>query len=153
LIINESDPTATAKELAALIATRNDFLFNGNAPVRIAAEAGKMPRAIKVTVEAVQVLAHELCVPLKRTRKKDEEKLVPSKLTEEIARILLWGLEGRLGLKPFHGITTAPVLKHDGSMRFIGGYDPESGLWCCKVPELNVPERPTEADARSALQR
>jgi putative DNA primase/helicase len=153
LIINESDPTATAKELAALVATRNDFLFNGNAPVRIAVEAGKMPRAIKVTVEAVRVLAHELCVPVKTIRKKDNEQLVRTKLSEEIARIYLWGLEGRWGLKPFHGITTAPVLKHDGSMRFVEGYDPESGLWCCTVPELNSPERPTEADARAALQR
>ena len=32
LVINEADPTATAKELAALIAARDDFLFNGHAP-------------------------------------------------------------------------------------------------------------------------
>ena len=96
LIINGSDPTATAKELAALIATRNDFLFNGNAPVRIAVEAGKMPRAIKVTVEAVRVLAHELCVPVKTIRKKDNEQLVRTKLSEEIARIYLWA-RGAMG--------------------------------------------------------
>ena len=30
LIVNESDPTATAAELAALFAAREDFLFNGH---------------------------------------------------------------------------------------------------------------------------
>src|SRR5262245_7813806 len=33
LIINSSDPTATAKDLAVLIAKHDDFLFNGHAPV------------------------------------------------------------------------------------------------------------------------
>ena len=51
LMISGSDPTATAKDLAALIAKRVDFLFNGHAPVRIADEAGCLPRALEVTTE------------------------------------------------------------------------------------------------------
>jgi len=38
LVINESDPTATAKELATLIAKTDNFLFNGYGPIKIAAE-------------------------------------------------------------------------------------------------------------------
>src|SRR5262249_23221646 len=65
LIINGSDPTATAKDLAALIATRDDFLFNGNAAVRIAVEAGYPPRALEVVTDAVRVFAHKICIPVK----------------------------------------------------------------------------------------
>ena len=65
LIISGSDPTATAKHLAALIAKRDDFLFNGHAPIHIAAEADCLPRALEVTTEIVRVLAHEICIPTK----------------------------------------------------------------------------------------
>lgn len=54
LFINPHDPTATAKELAGIIARDTEFLFNGNAPVRITAEDDEMPRAIEVTNEAVR---------------------------------------------------------------------------------------------------
>jgi len=50
------------------------------------------------------------------------------------------------------GITTAPVLKDDGSIRIASGYDRESGLWCHDIPDLILPDRPTESDARDALQ-
>ena len=60
---------------------------------------------------------------------------------------------GSWGLKTFRGITTAPILKNDGSIRIASGYDRETGLWCHNIPDLNIPERPTEADARAALHR
>ena len=44
LLIDNSNPTATARRLAALIAQRYDFLFNGNAPVRIAVEGQSATR-------------------------------------------------------------------------------------------------------------
>ena len=65
LVINESDPTATAKELAALIAKTDNFLFNGYGPIKIAAEANGIPRALEATTEAIRVVAHEVaCLPL-----------------------------------------------------------------------------------------
>src|SRR5262249_22489153 len=65
LVTDSSDPAAAAKQLAELIAQRDDFLFNGNWPVHIMAEAGGMPKAVEVTKEAVRVLAHEICNPVK----------------------------------------------------------------------------------------
>src|SRR5262249_50448247 len=114
LAINTSDPTATAKKLAELIAKRNDFLFNGNTVVHVAAEAGCMPRALKVTTEMVRVLAHEICVPIKLAA---DGKRTRAPLSNDIALLYLNGLEGRWELKPFHGITTAPILSIDGSIR------------------------------------
>jgi hypothetical protein len=58
-----------------------------------------------------------------------------------------------VGVKDICGITTAPILNHDGSIRIARGYDRETGLWCYNIPDLNIPERPTEADAGTALLR
>jgi hypothetical protein len=149
LLITDSNPTAAAKELAGLIAARDDFLFNGNAPVRVAVEANGMPHALEVTTEAVRVLAHEICNPIKRIKQSD----IPVALKTDIANIYLHGLEGRWGLKPFRGITTAPILGEDGSIRNASGYDADSGLWCHNIPALDIPEQPTGREAKAALER
>jgi hypothetical protein len=60
---------------------------------------------------------------------------------------------GEWNLQPLSGITTTPVLAADSRIRDVAGYDPETGLWCCRVPELIVPERPNFADAESAVRR
>ena len=159
LIVSASDPTATAIELAALFATREDFLFNGHAPVHVAIETDNFPRAIEVTTEAVRVHAHKLCRPVKivkaketkGTKKTRDAATVPVALSKDIAALYLNGLEGAWGLRNFRGITTSPILKDDGSIRVAAGYDRETGLWCHNIPELVIPERPTTADARPAL--
>ena len=56
-----------------------------------------------------------------------------------------------MGLRSFRGITTAPILNNDGALRNARGYDADSGLWCYNVPELKIPQRPTEEDAKAAL--
>jgi hypothetical protein len=103
LIIDGSNLTATAKQLAKLFAQRRRFLFNGHEPVEIVAETG-MPRAIAVTNEAVRVFAHEICTPVKIVK----GKTIRTTLSKDIAGLYLRGLQGRWGLKPFNGITTAP---------------------------------------------
>jgi hypothetical protein len=151
LIISSSNPTAAAKDLATLIARRDDFLFNGYAPVRIAAEAGYLPRALEVTTEMVRVLAHEICVPIKVRSKNGVTERIPVPLSKDIAQLYLQGLEGSWGLEPFHGIVTAPLLSDDGKIRIARGYDAVSGLWCHDIPDVHVPEQPTRQDAERAL--
>ena len=153
LVIRGADPTAAAKELAALIAKRDDFLFNGHTPIHIAVEANGMPRALEVTTEMVRVLAHEICIPTKMRVTKDKVEKIPVALSKDIAQLYLHGLEGRWGLKPFHGITTAPILSKDGSIRIASGYDPATGLWCHNIPEIKIPAKPSEAAAKAALMR
>ena len=151
LAINEADPTATAKELAALIAKRDDVLFNGYAPVRVAVEADELPRALELITEAVRVYAHELCQPVKLRKTKNKIEHIPVPLSKDIAQLYLNGLEGKWGLRSFRGITTAPILRDDGDIRIARGYDRETGLWCHNIPDLAIPNRPTEAEARAAL--
>ena len=153
LIIDGSDPTATAKRLATLIAQRNDFLFNGYAPARVADEAGCLPRALEVTTEMVRVLAHEICVPTKVRTTKGKVERIPVPLNKDIAQLYLHGLEGRWRLNLLRGIVTAPLLADDGSIRIASGYDPRSALWCHNIPNVNVPAEPTEGDAARALTR
>jgi hypothetical protein len=147
LIVNSSDPTATAKDLATLIAKRDDFLFNGNAAVHIAIEAGYPPRALEVVTDTVRVLAHKICIPTKR----QGDKRIKVPLSKDIAQLYLYGLEGSWGLKPFNGITTAPILGDDGSIRTASGYDARSKLWCYNIPDITVPAKPTKNDAEQAL--
>ena len=150
LTINNSDPTATAKELARLIAERDDFLFNGHAPVRIAVEADYLPRALVVTPEAIRVLAHEICIPVKA---RSGLSPAPAPLSKDIAQLYLRGLEGRWRLRPLRGITTAPILDSRGNIRVATGYDVSTGLWCYNIPNLILPEKPSEEDAKEALYR
>jgi hypothetical protein len=147
LVINESDPTATARELAGLIAAHDDFLFNGYAPVRIAVEADELPRALEVTTEAVRVYAHTLCHPVKIRK----GAMVAVPLSKDIAQLYLNGLEGAWGLRSFRGITTAPILRDDGAIRVAAGLDRDTGLWCHNIPDLTIPAQPTQDDARAAL--
>jgi Bifunctional DNA primase/polymerase, N-terminal len=149
LIVHTANPPATAKALAALIAQRQDFLFNGNAPVRICVEASGLPRAVPVTTETIRVLAHQISNPVKATKSGRKRAAV----TRDVAALYLNGLEGSWGLRAFRAITTAPILSADGSVRAAQGYDEASGLWCHDIPTLDIPEAPTEAEARGALSR
>jgi hypothetical protein len=144
------DPTAVAKELAKLIAPGDHYFFNGNAPVRIAAELNDMPRAIEVTAEHVRVLAHELSRPVKQT---NNGLLAPTEVKTDVANIYLRGLEGCWGLKHFAGIATTPILSSDGTIRSMDGYDPITGLWCHNIPVLDIPSSPTGQEASAALLR
>ena len=153
LVINDSDPTETAKKLGELFARRNDFLSNGYVPIQVVVDADNMPRAVEITIESVRIYAHEVCRPIKERRTKRGAEMVAVPLSKDIAQLYLYGLDGRWGLKTFRGITTAPILKGDGSIRVANGYDRETGLWCRNIPDLNIPERPTEADAKAALHR
>src|SRR5262249_52283892 len=113
LVINEADPTATAKKLAKLIAKRDDFLFNGHTLIRIVSEADSMPRAVGATTEAVRVVAHEICSPTKIRHTKHGEERVAGPLNPDISQLYLNGLEGRWGGRSILWNSTPPLLHHD----------------------------------------
>jgi hypothetical protein len=60
---------------------------------------------------------------------------------------------GEWRLPPFNGIAAAPLLQDSGEIRTVEGYDPTSGMWCEKVPDLTglIPDRPTKDCAAKAL--
>lgn len=57
-------------------------------------------------------------------------------------------------VRPLRGIVEAPTLRRDGSLAASQGYDPASALFVhCPNVSLDMPDRPTLADAREAFGR
>lgn len=58
------------------------------------------------------------------------------------------------GVRPLHGITSAPVLRPDGSVWSTPGYDEVTGMLLAARGELpRIPEAPTRVDALEAVAR
>ena len=71
-------------------------------------------------------------------------------LPDRVAQMYL-DMHGEWGLPPLAGISTAPLLSADGSVRTADGYDPATALWCRSVPTLRLPKEPSREDAENAL--
>ena len=78
--------------------------------------------------------------------------LIPVTLPDRVAQMYL-DMVGDWRLSPLAGISTAPLLSADGSVRIADGYDPDTGLWCRSVPTLSLPSAPSRTDAEEALRR
>jgi len=74
-------------------------------------------------------------------------------LPERVASLALDHRNAWRRLPPLEGITSAPLLGDDGTIRTAQGYDPTTGFFCFAAPEVNVPERPTRLEAEAALLR
>src|SRR5437667_4075007 len=147
-MVHIGDLPATARALRDLLANCG-YLFDRDVPVKLVqpSDGGPM-RAIPLTANNVVIEAHRLCRPVKLNR---QGELAAITLPERVARMYLD--MGEWKLQPLAGLTTAPVLAADGRIRDVEGYDPETGLWCCRVPKLVVPERPRFQDRKTALRR
>jgi hypothetical protein len=140
---------ATAEALRDLLAVSGK-LFDRDLPVRIIRPAdGGPPSATLLTKHYVVMEAHRLCQPVK-VDSKGERTLVT--LPERVAQMYL-DMAGEWALPPLAGISTAPLLSAEGDVRSADGYDRATGLWCCSVPKLRLPVRPSRADAMAALKR
>ncbi|MBV9154045.1 MAG: hypothetical protein JO204_19955, partial [Alphaproteobacteria bacterium] len=148
LMVHGGDLPATARGLRNLLA-EGEYLFDRDVPVKLVqpSDGGPM-RAVPLTANTVVIEAHDVCQPVKLNR---QGELVAVTLPERVARMYLD--MGEWSLRPLAGITTAPVLAADGSIRDVEGYDTETGLWCCRVPKLLVPEQSGFEDAKTALHR
>jgi hypothetical protein len=146
LVIHSGNLPGTAAALRDLLVASEKF-FDRGMPVRIIIPAdGGPPSVIRLTPHRVVIEAHELCQPVKLI----DDGRVAATLPERVARMYL-DMAGDWNLPPLTGITTAPLLADDGGIRWAQGYDRATGLWCCDVPKLVIPERPTRAMADAAL--
>ena len=149
LIVHRGSLPETAETLRDLLAT-SGRLFNRGLPVRVVRPAdGSPPSAIPLTRHNVVIEAHRLCQPVQVDRKGN---LIPVTLPDRVAQMYL-DMFGEWGLPPLMGISTAPLLSADGSVRTADGYDPATKLWCRSVQTLKLLERPSFADAEEALRR
>jgi hypothetical protein len=147
LMVHSGDLPATAYALRDLFAEAG-HLFDRGMPVKLVQPAnGGAMEAKPLTVSGVVVEAHRLCQPVKIDH---NDKHIAITLPDRIARMYL-DLTGEWNLPPLVGISSAPILAADGTISDTAGYDSASGLWCCKVPPLDLPERPRRENAAAAL--
>ena len=146
LIVDPGDLPATARELRDLLAASGRF-FDRGVPIKIVPDAnGRAPTATELTPNKVVMAAHDFCRPVRE----QGDELVRVTLPQRVGRMYL-DLAGEWNLQPLAGITTAPVLAPDGTVRTAEGYDPMTQLWCARVPILTMPDQPSRKEAEAAL--
>jgi hypothetical protein len=144
-----SDLPETTRELRDILAAGANLFDRGGIVVKLARPAdGGAPVAIELTSNGVIVEAHRLCQPVAWSG----DALKGVTLPDRVANMYL-DMRGDWRLAALDGVTTAPVLTADGSILSRDGYDPGTRLWCAKVPHVAVPEKPTRAEAVTALAR
>jgi putative DNA primase/helicase len=149
LVIDVGNLPAAAREVRDALASHG-CVFARGMPVKVVRSAkGGLPKAIPLTPDQIVVETHRLRQPVRLDR---HGRLVPMMLPTRVARMYL-GMLDEWNLPPLAGICTASLLASDGSVRTAEGYDQSTGLWCANVPALQIPERPTRADAEAALRR
>ena len=124
LVIHAGNLPATAEALRDLLAASGK-LFDRGLPVRVIRSAdGGPPSAIPLTKHNVVIEAHRLCQPVKVG---SDGEHVPVTLPDRVAQMYL-DMAGEWDLPPLAGVSTAPLLSEDGSVRSADGYDPVTAL-------------------------
>jgi hypothetical protein len=142
LVIDKGELPQVAERVRDIIAASAKY-FDRGVPVRITKSAdSKLPTASPLTTHGVVRAAHQFCRPIK-----DGENAT---LPDRVAALYL-DMAGEWKLPPLVVISTAPILLNDGSIRSVEGYDPGTGIYCCNIPQFEIPEKPTPTDAEAAL--
>jgi hypothetical protein len=154
LFIDAADLPDTAATLAAMLANV-PHLFDRGGPARIARDRTRGCAIVEtLTISGVVNEAHRIARPWQwaRNRRTGKTERRDITLPERVAKLYLDHRDG-WGLRPLDGITSAPLLHDDGTIRVAEGYDPETRLWCERVPAVTVPAAPSREDAAAALLR
>lgn len=158
-----------ASEMPRVVDDAEEALIEGGAPVF--SRAGTLVRPVMELLpstrgQLVQV-AHlkKLCTDSlfdllsqsAKFQRWDERKsrLVNIDPPPKVAATLL-ARQGQWRLPPLAGVVTTPTLRPDGTLLSQAGYDAETRLFLMPDEGFRlgeIPERPTEADARAALAR
>lgn len=149
LWIDDGNLTIPASRLAEIIA-KSRKVFHRAGPVRIDPNPdGGLPAVTHLNKHRNVIIAHELARPVKLIKEKNGEKIVPLTLPNRVAELYL--ALPKQDLTHLKGVTGAPLVADDGSIRSVQDYDTSTRLYCANIPDLSVPERPTKADAERAL--
>jgi putative DNA primase/helicase len=146
LIVLGHDLPATAREVRDTLAD-SGLLFDRGKPVKLIWPAdGGPPTALPLAPNNVVIELHALRQPVCYDDRGQRRQIT---LSHRVATMYLD--MGHWKLRPLTGVTTAPLIAKDGSILTWEGYHPATGLWCAKVPPLEVPVRPTLEEAEAAL--
>ncbi|TCZ64302.1 hypothetical protein EXY23_06530 [Roseicella aquatilis] len=154
LLVDSADLPDTAAELATMLATR-PHLFDRGGPARIARDRARDGFVVEsLTLNGVVNETHRIARPWQWAKNRGTGAMERRDVTlpERVAKLYLDNRDG-WGLRPLDGITSAPLLHPDGTIRVAEGYDPETRLWCERVPAVTVAAAPSREDAGTALLR
>lgn len=146
-----ADLPDTARELADRLAELPN-IFDRGGPARVTPDMTRGASVVeRLTLNSVVTMAHRVARPWQWTRTRDGG-VVRREITlpERVARLYL-DARDTWRLRPLDGVTTAPLLAGDGTIRTADGYDAATRLWCERVPAVDVPAAPTRQDAEAAL--
>jgi hypothetical protein len=150
LLVEPASPDLTVAGLRNILSGAPDLFCRG-VPVRLASDRTEKSNAVAQVMKPddLVLLAHQVCRPFALT---GENEAVDVRLPTLIAKMYL-GWRGEWRLRPLNGITSAPLLRDDGTIISGSGYDSQTGMWREDVPDLTnlVPAHPTFADAATTL--
>lgn len=152
LLIDGADLPDTAAELAKLLAAQ-PHLFDRGGPARIARDQTHGGFVVEtLTISGAVTECHRIARPWRWVRNRGSGAMERADVTlpERVAKLYLDD-RASWGLRPLDGITSAPLLHPDGTIRAAEGYDAATRLWCEKVPAVDVPAAPSRDDAAAAL--
>ena len=152
-MIEKCNPDHTVSALRDILA-RAGGLYDRGVPVRLAFDQIQGGAVAQVmTPDALMLMAHRVCRPYVVKGKNGGGVVeVDAPLPNGLARMYLdWRGEWRL--PPLNGIASSPLLRDDGTIYRVPGYDIASGMWLENMPDLSgrIPKYPTRYDAAQAL--
>jgi hypothetical protein len=143
LVIDSGELPKAAQHLRDLIAKSGKF-FDRGGPIRIDWRANaKVPTVTRLGTHGVVRAAHDLCRPVN-----GDGKFIT--LPERVASLYL-DMSGEWQLMPLVSISTVPILSADGTIETAEGYQAATGIFCCNIAKLDIPSKPTKAQAEIAL--
>jgi|SRR5215469_4547002 hypothetical protein len=148
LVVESANLPSAADAIRDLFAAEGEY-YQWDTPAKVEpADDGGLPVIVPLSVDGVVNEVHRFRRPIKLT---PDGKRIETTLPDRVARQYL-AKRGAWQLPRLAGITTAPLLREDGSIRAASGFDRETRLYCASVPALDMPDRPDERQARAALQ-
>ena len=147
-VVESANLPAAADAVRDLLAKAGEY-YQWGIPAKVeAAEHGGLPEIVPLSVDGVVNEVHRWRRPIKLT---PDGKRMEITLLDRVARQYL-AKKGAWRLPRLAGITTAPLLAEDGSIRAGSGFDQETRLYRANVPAPEILDRPGEREARAALQ-
>ena len=152
LLIDPANPHATVDALRDILAQWGD-LYDRGGPVRLAfdqTQGGSVAQPMMPTTLAL--IAHRACRPYVATRKDGLIIEEDAPLPRAVASMYLQA-RGEWRLRPLNGIASTPLLRQNGEIHCVAGYDRDTGVWLENLPDVggHVPKNPRRDEALRAL--
>lgn len=145
-----SDYAEVAKSALRYLADHADDLYRYCDRIAfIRRDDDRRPCIKMADVHDIRMIVAEHMQPYKLTGEGRKDVALPV----DCANLILSARTDIASFRPLVGITTAPLLREDGSIHTIDGYDPASRMFCdfANLPPLQIPQTPTREEAKASL--